>query len=579
MKRIICALLATLTVLAVSCDGDIKPDGNENIVVPEDPGDPENPGDPDDPQTPGLPDPPVASWGAYKHVVIIGLDGAGAFFKDTPTPRIDEIFAEGATTLRSKTSYPTISAQCWASMLHGVLPELHDITNAVSENKEVAYPVLSPYPSVFRVAREAHPEAQLASFVSWYAINNGIIEHNLGVEMGETKDVDPEIARMTVKYLSDHEPMLLFVHFGSPDVVGESVGFGTKEQLQAISDLDTYVGWIYDQLKLKGLLDDSLVIVTADHGGKGKSHGGNSDEERYVFLGVAGKTVEKGTIEDAESQDVAAIAAYALGLDFPETWTGRVPKGIFWDVTEAEEHKEGEVPGAKYRSHATETTPAAGSVQSLLDGHDITAYFPFDGNIDDAMGKVQSSSHGTLRYYDAYYGKGVALNDGYVTLQNLKVGTGSFSAAFWLKATLPSSKSADPGIISNKDWQEGVNKGFILSLRGSGDIKFNVGNGNKGRMDFTRMLPSNYNKGWMHVIMVVDRENRKIRLWYDFINGDEADIPDAVAGITFDSLSFNIGQDGTGSLEYKLPAQIDELIFTADVLTDEDIAALKAYYE
>ena len=527
---------------------------------------------------PGEGEDPVGSMGAYKHVVIIGVDGAGAFFKDTPTPRLDEIFAGQATTLRSKTSYPTISAQCWASLLHGVLPEYHCMTNTITEDKGIWYPVGSPYPSIFRVAREAHPEAKLASFVSWYAINNGMIEHNLGVEMGETKDVDPEIARMTVQYLSANAPMLLFVHFGSPDVIGEKIGFGTDEQLQAISDLDTYIGWIYDQLKLKGLLDDTLFIVTADHGGKGKSHGGNSDEERYVFLGVAGKTVADGTIVDAETRDVAAIAAFALGLDCPETWTGHVPAGVFKDVTEVGERKEGVFPGAQYRNHLTEQTPALSEMQTLLNGHQVMAYLPFDNTISDALNNVQTTSSGTLQYYDGYFGKSIALNNGYVTLKNVSVGTGSFSAAFWVKATLPSSKDADPGIISNKDWDKGMNKGFILSLRGSSDIKFNVGDGNNNRMDFTRILPGDFADGWMHVIMSVDRPNRLVRIWYDFIDEDEAPIPEALASISFDSLSFNIGQDGTGSLTYKLPARIDELVITKDVLDEDDVQALKSYY-
>lgn len=521
---------------------------------------------------------PAVSYGAYKHVVIIGVDGAGAFFNDTPTPRLDEIFEGQATTLRSKTSYPTISAQCWGSLLHGVLPEYHGMTNAITENKELKYPVLSPYPSIFRVAREACPEAKLASFVSWYAINNGIIEHNIGVEMGETKDVDPEIARMTVQYLSDNSPMVLFVHFGSPDVVGEKEGFGTAAQLQAISDLDTYIGWIYDQLWLKGLLDDTLFIVTADHGGIGKTHGGNSDQERYVFLGVAGKTVADGTIEDAETRDIAAIAAYALGLECPETWTGHVPAGVFKDVTVVGSRKEVELPGEKYRSHTAEPTPALSTMQTLLAGHNVVAYLPFDSNITPALGGLQTVSGGTLQYPDGYFGKCVALNNGFVTLKNLVVGTESFSAAFWLKATLPSPKKADPGIISNKDWEEGVNSGFILSLRGSSDIKFNVGDGDENRMDFTRMLPSDFSGGWMHVVLVVDRPGRKVRIWYDFVDGDELEIPAALSSIAFDDRSFNIGQDGTGTLSYKLPAQIDELIITRDVLTDADVAALKDYY-
>ena len=525
-----------------------------------------------------IPTDPITSKGAYKHVVIIGVDGAGAFFKDTPTPRIDEIFAGQATTLRSKTSFPTISAQCWTSLLHGVLPEYHRITNDIAEDKTMWYPVKSPYPSIFRVARETYPDAKLASFVSWYAINNGIIEHNLGIEMGETKDVDPEIARMAVKYLSENDPMLLFVHFGSPDVIGEKEGFGTPAQLQAITDLDTYIGWIYDQLKLKDILDETLFIVTADHGGKGKSHGGDSDEERYVFLGIAGKSVADGTIEDAETRDVAAIAAYALGLECPDTWTGHVPAGVFKDVTEVGERKEGVFPGAQYRNHATVQTPALSDMQSLLNGHQVMAYFPFDNNITDAFGNVQTTSSGTLQYNDGYFGTAVALHKGYVTLKDFKVGTESFSAAFWLKATQPSPTSADPGIISNKNWQEGVYKGFILSLRGSGDIKFNVGDGSKNRMDFTRILPGDFADGWMHVIMSVDRPNKVVRIWYDFIDGDEAPIPNALASISFDSLNFNIGQDGTGSLSYKLPAWIDDLVITKDVLDDDDVKALRNYY-
>jgi len=46
----------------------------------------------------------------------------------------------------------------------------------------------------------------------------------------------------------------------------------------------------------------------------------------------------------------------------------------------------------------------------------------------------------------------------------------------------------------------------------------------------------------------------------------------------FDALPLRIGQDGTGTYKHRLPAQLDEFILTADVLTEADIAALKAYY-
>ena len=132
-------------------------------------------------------------------------------------------------------------------------------------------------------------------------------------------------------------------------------------------------------------------------------------------------------------------------------------------------------------------------------------------------------------------------------------------------------------MISNKDWQEGKYKGFILSLREDKDIKFNVGDG-KNRLDLERPLPSNFDQGWMHVILTVDREKNEVRIYHDFTDGYGAEIPAVLASASFDSMFFNIGQDGTGALQYSLPAQMDELIITSDVLSEADIAALRAYY-
>jgi len=39
---------------------------------------------------------PVESKGAYKHVIIIGVDGGGAFFSRTTTPNTYEITGQGA---------------------------------------------------------------------------------------------------------------------------------------------------------------------------------------------------------------------------------------------------------------------------------------------------------------------------------------------------------------------------------------------------------------------------------------------------------------------------------------------------
>lgn len=192
---------------------------------------PSTPDDIIDDNTPDTPDTPepevpevVVSKGAYKHVVIIGADGAGAFFKDTDTPRCDEIFAGGATTYSCRVGMPSMSAQGWGSILHGVLPEYHGLTNDIIKN--TPYPANSPYPSIFKVVRNAMPDAPLASFVEWNPINVGIVENGLDVVKGTGAD-DAEVTGRILEYLAGNTPTLMFVQFSSPDDIGETYGFGS----------------------------------------------------------------------------------------------------------------------------------------------------------------------------------------------------------------------------------------------------------------------------------------------------------------------------------------------------------------
>ncbi|MBQ9717155.1 MAG: alkaline phosphatase family protein, partial [Clostridia bacterium] len=140
--------------------------------VSEDPAEPEAPAEeaPAEPETEEF---------VYERVVLLGVDGAGNFFRDIDTPNLDRIFENGAVSYDVLTSDPTISAECWGSMLHGVTPECHRLSNSLVSS--TPYDPDSEFPSVFRIIRENDPDAVLASFCNWNPINVGIIEDNLGV--------------------------------------------------------------------------------------------------------------------------------------------------------------------------------------------------------------------------------------------------------------------------------------------------------------------------------------------------------------------------------------------------------------
>ena len=120
----------------------------------------------------------------YSHVVIVGLDGMGIFCKDTPTPRMDGIFENGAKTTKALSLFPTISAQNWGAMLLGADPEVHGLTNGIISQQEYKNKDL---PSIFTTVRQAYPDSELCSVSNWEPINHGIIEHDVGVLL-ETAD-------------------------------------------------------------------------------------------------------------------------------------------------------------------------------------------------------------------------------------------------------------------------------------------------------------------------------------------------------------------------------------------------------
>ena len=82
----------------------------------------------------------------YSHVIVVGVDGAGAWFKEADTPNFHKIFEKGAVTYNALSSKPTISAECWGSMLIGVGPEIHKLTNR--RVSTLPYPLWSKHPPI-----------------------------------------------------------------------------------------------------------------------------------------------------------------------------------------------------------------------------------------------------------------------------------------------------------------------------------------------------------------------------------------------------------------------------------------------
>ena len=295
----------------------------------------------------------------YKHVIVVGIDGAGAFIKDADTPNFDSIFSNGAVTYSALASNPTISAECWGSMLLGVGPEIHKLTNAIVST--TPYPIDSQFPSLFRRIKEAMPEAEIGSYCDWNCITYGILESNLNAAHDTARDT--ELTPIICEYIQEKKPAFLFIQFDSVDGAGHKNGYGSEKHLQRINEVDELVNDVYKAAETAGIIEDTLFIVIADHGGtpfdgNGASHGGWTDAEKLVTFAATGKTVQHCNIENMNIRDLAAIVLYAFNIKAPEFdeqgWTAQIPEEMFADP---------DLPAYRDISHLTGAAPRRSKVQ------------------------------------------------------------------------------------------------------------------------------------------------------------------------------------------------------------------------
>lgn len=278
----------------------------------------------------------AAKWKA-KHVVMIGLDGWGAYsVEKADMPNVKKLMADGSYTLKKRSVLPSSSAVNWASMYMGAGPELHGYTEWGSKVPELPSRVTDKdgiFPTVFGLLRQSDPKAEIGCIYEWEGIRYVVdtLALNYDKHVSEASKEPAATARYAIEYIKKARPNLVNIVFDEPDHVGHSEGHDTPAYYKKLTELDGYVGQIIQAVKDAGMLDETIFIVTADHGGIEKGHGGKTMREMETPFIIAGKDIKKGNeITDSMMQfDCASTIAYIFGLKQPQVWIGRPMMQVF----------------------------------------------------------------------------------------------------------------------------------------------------------------------------------------------------------------------------------------------------------
>jgi predicted AlkP superfamily pyrophosphatase or phosphodiesterase len=285
-----------------------------------------------------VPNTVTASSPIAKHVVLIGLDGWGAYsLPKAEMPRLKQLMNDGAYTLKKRSVLPSSSAINWASMFMGAPTEVHGYSQWNSRTPEIPSREVNGhgiFPTIFSVLRSAEPKAEIGCMYEWDGIKYLVDTLSLSYQwQAPDYNLYPDsLCIMAEKYIIKKRPTLLAVCFDNPDHVGHTAGHDTPAYYAKLAEMDTYIGRIVDTVKEAGMLDETIFIITSDHGGIQKGHGGITLQELETPFIISGKGVRKGmTFDDISTMqyDVAATIAYIFRLKEPRVWTGRPVKEVF----------------------------------------------------------------------------------------------------------------------------------------------------------------------------------------------------------------------------------------------------------
>ena len=330
MKRFLSLLLIlAFTISLVACGGDTTPNGDTK--------------DTDSANVSESTDNTVAENTGYKHVVIVGIDGMGAYHKGADTPNIDSIFADYALTDVAQTYKPVASGPCWQSLLCGVDPQVMGLTVNVSTDPRAAQKyerAMQKYPTLFKLFHNKYPDAAVASITGYADWQNSMTENEPFLyketdykEWWSTKE-NTDRAVKYIEGIDTSKPSFTFVYYTEPDSTGHKKTWGSDEFNAALTECDAGLGAIFEAVKAKGMLDDTLFVLLTDHGGDGTKHGDTYTAPALtITLGFRGKTINNVKDFDMIFRDATAVIAEAMELD-TSNWNAlaappKVPEGLF----------------------------------------------------------------------------------------------------------------------------------------------------------------------------------------------------------------------------------------------------------
>lgn len=250
------------------------------------------------------------------HVIVVSLDGTRPdAILQAETPNLQALAARGGADWEATTVLPSATLPAHTSMLTGLSVEQHGVEY---NSMPSGCPVIEA-PTFLTLAEEAGYKTAFVTGKEKLCIyrQSETMDYTFARE-GDRSVVD------RVLELLDQDYDVIFTHLPNPDFFGHSTGWMSDTYINELNSTDYQVGRILEKLDELGLTGETLVIVTADHGGHDLEHGSDRPEDIHIPWIIAGPGVSAGTeLNNVSVMDTAPTVLWALGLPIAADLSGQ----------------------------------------------------------------------------------------------------------------------------------------------------------------------------------------------------------------------------------------------------------------
>ena len=274
---------------------------------------------------------PAQAEPAKSKVLLIGIDGVRPdVMAEVPTPNLDALAGGGRFITDAQTTTPSVSGPAWSSMLTGVWPDKHGVTDNEFTGKRY-----DEFPDFLTRIEQVRPELATVAIADWMplvraeegsaTISDAVdVKHALdGYQLGWA-EADGRAAALAVELLTRSDPDALFVYLGHADEASHEHDSIGEEYRAAIALADRQVGEIVAAVRARASFasEDWLILCSTDHGRRADGgHGGDSPEEMTIFVIASGAGSATAPIPNGVGiVDVAVTALTHLGLAIEPEW-------------------------------------------------------------------------------------------------------------------------------------------------------------------------------------------------------------------------------------------------------------------